>query len=74
MIEYRGRIWVQLLCLFAMIVHLQNRHRNRELMPYVTATMMSVAVFFLSLLTFDDGTQQQQQQVDRYLDVCPAGE
>ena len=26
---------------------LQNRERNRELMPYVTATLMTIAVFFL---------------------------
>src|SRR3989442_1612102 len=30
----------------------QNRERNRILMPFVTATLMIVAVFFLALLTF----------------------
>ena len=31
---------------------LQNREKNRELMPYVTAMLMVVALFFLSLLVF----------------------
>jgi cytochrome c-type biogenesis protein CcmF len=44
--------WVFLLSVFAAVVHVQNRHRNRALMPYVTATLMSVAVFFLALLVF----------------------
>src|SRR5437867_5977454 len=44
--------WSLLLTLFATIVHVQNRERNRQLMPYVTATLMAIATFFLSLLTF----------------------
>ncbi len=44
--------WVFLLSMFATVVHVQNRHRNRALMPYVTATLLSVAIFFLSLLVF----------------------
>jgi cytochrome c-type biogenesis protein CcmF len=44
--------WVFLLSVFSAIVHLQNRQRNRVLMPYVTATTMTVAVFFLLLLVF----------------------
>ena len=44
--------WSFMLSLFATIVQLQNRERNRELMPWVTATMMTVAVFFLGLVTF----------------------
>ena len=31
---------------------LQNRDKNRELMPYVIAVLMTVALFFLSLLVF----------------------
>jgi cytochrome c-type biogenesis protein CcmF len=44
--------WCFMLTLFTSIVQLQNRERNRTLMPYVTATLMGVAVFFLALLTF----------------------
>src|SRR6266704_4471338 len=44
--------WTLLLTLFTTIVQVQNRERNRALMPFVTATLMTVAVFFLSLLVF----------------------
>ncbi len=44
--------WAFILSLFSTVVHLQNRERNRALMPFVTATLMTIAVFFLGLLTF----------------------
>jgi cytochrome c-type biogenesis protein CcmF len=44
--------WVFLLAVCSTIVHVQNRHHNRALMPYVTATLMGVAVFFLAMLVF----------------------
>ncbi len=44
--------WTFILTLFSSIVHLQNRTKNRELMPYVTATLMAIALFFLGLLCF----------------------
>jgi len=44
--------WTFLLTLFSTLVHLQNRDKNRELMPYVTATLMVIALFFLGLLCF----------------------
>src|SRR6266849_5907408 len=44
--------WSLLLTLFTTVVQVQNRERNRVLMPFVTATLMTVAVFFLSLLVF----------------------
>ena len=44
--------WSFLLSAFSAIVHMQNRHRNRELMPYVTTTLMGVAAFFLFLVVF----------------------
>ncbi len=44
--------WTFMLSLFTAIVQWQNRERNRELMPWVTATLMTVAVFFLGLVTF----------------------
>lgn len=44
--------WTLIHCLFTAIVLYQNRGRHPELMPYVTATLMSIAVFFLGLLCF----------------------
>ncbi|HYR95720.1 MAG TPA: heme lyase CcmF/NrfE family subunit [Candidatus Binatus sp.] len=44
--------WSFMLTLFSTIVHVQNRERNRALMPWVTVTLMVIAVFFLALLTF----------------------
>ncbi len=44
--------WVFILNVSSTIVHLQNRSRHRTLMPYVTATLMTVSLFFLSLLVF----------------------
>jgi len=44
--------WSLILSLFSTVVHLQNRERNRALMPWVTATLMTVAFFFLALLVF----------------------
>ena len=44
--------WLFILNLSATIVHLQNRERHRALMPYVTATLMTISLFFLSLLVF----------------------
>ncbi len=44
--------WSFMLTTFTMIVEFQNRQRNRELMPWVTATLMTVSVFFLGLVVF----------------------
>src|SRR2546428_1514563 len=44
--------WSLLLTLFTTVVQVQNRERNRVLMPFATATLVTVAVFFLSLLVF----------------------
>lgn len=45
-------LWGWLLALFASIVVVQNRRQNRELMPYVSAILMIIALFFLSLMVF----------------------
>src|SRR5262245_9000411 len=37
--------WALVLTFFATVVQWQNRERNRELMPWVTATLMTVAAF-----------------------------
>ena len=44
--------WALILTSMSAVVHLQNRHRHRELMPYVTAVLMVIALFFLSMLMF----------------------
>ncbi len=45
-------LWGWLLAIFALVVMLQNRRQNRALMPYVTAILMGVELFFLILITF----------------------
>jgi cytochrome c-type biogenesis protein CcmF len=44
--------WVLILTSMSAVVIFQNRERNRELMPYVTAVLMVVALFFLSMVMF----------------------
>ncbi|TFH24123.1 MAG: heme lyase CcmF/NrfE family subunit, partial [Myxococcales bacterium] len=44
--------WVLILTSMFAVAMWQNRSRNRELMPYVTATVMTTTAFFLALLTF----------------------
>jgi len=44
--------WALILTTMSSLVHLQNRDRNHALMPYVTATLMTIAVFFLALVVF----------------------
>lgn len=44
--------WSFMLTFFTSLVLVQNRDRNRALMPWVTATLMTVASFFISLVVF----------------------
>lgn len=44
--------WTLIHCLFTAVVLYQNRGRHAALMPYVIATLMAIAVFFLGLLCF----------------------
>lgn len=44
--------WALILTSISAVVVLQNRHRHRDLMPYVVAVLMSISLFFLSLLFF----------------------
>lgn len=44
--------WTFLLVSYSAFVVLQNRHRNRVLMPYVVAMLMATTFFFLSLNLF----------------------
>ena len=45
-------LWGWLLSVFALVVHFQNRTRNRVLMPYVQAVLMTITLFFCALLVF----------------------
>ncbi|MBM3263209.1 MAG: heme lyase CcmF/NrfE family subunit [candidate division Zixibacteria bacterium] len=45
-------LWGWTLALFAVVVALQNRDRNRVLMPYVHATLMVITFFFIVLNVF----------------------
>jgi cytochrome c-type biogenesis protein CcmF len=45
-------LWAWLLSLFAAIVVWQNRRKNRELLPYVLATILFTAFFFLGLMVY----------------------
>ena len=44
--------WVALLAFFASLVVRANRWKNRDLMPYVSATLHSVILFFLVVIIF----------------------
>jgi cytochrome c-type biogenesis protein CcmF len=44
--------WLLILSSISAVVVLQNRHRHRDLMPYVIAVLMGVALFFSALLVF----------------------
>jgi len=44
--------WTWLLLLFSTIVVLQNRNKNRDLIPYVIGVLIMIAFFFFGLLVF----------------------
>ena len=44
--------WALILTSISAVVVLQNRRRHRELMPYVVAVLMTISLFFISLLFF----------------------
>ena len=45
-------LWLWILALYSAFVVVQNRFRNRALMPYVVPTLMSTALLFLAMLVF----------------------
>lgn len=45
-------LWTLVLSFFIFVAVVQNRQRNRPLMPYATAVMLGVSTFFMSLLNF----------------------
>ena len=63
--------WSFLLSAFSVVVQVQNRHRNRVLMPYVTATLMSVTAFFLFLVVFVVEPFERGPQVLEGADLNP---
>jgi cytochrome c-type biogenesis protein CcmF len=44
--------WTWLLSIYSTLAILLNRHKNRQLMPYVVAALMGTGVFFSSLVLF----------------------
>ncbi len=44
--------WAWLLSLFSALTIHQNRHRHRDLIPWVIVTLMGILIFFLILLLF----------------------
>ena len=64
--------WTLILTTCTTIVALQNRDRNRALMPYVIATLMMTATFFLALLVFiTDPFEHQPNPVAEGADLNP---
>jgi cytochrome c-type biogenesis protein CcmF len=45
-------LWLTVLCGAASLVMLQNRHRNRELLPWVTVALGCTMVFFSAMAAF----------------------
>lgn len=45
-------LWTLVLSLFSAVVVVQNRNRNRQLMPYANSVLMGILLFFVVLLNF----------------------
>lgn len=45
-------LWCLVLSIYTAIVVLQSRNKDRQLMPYVLATLATVSIFFIGLITF----------------------
>ncbi|MEE9165609.1 MAG: heme lyase CcmF/NrfE family subunit, partial [Nitrospinota bacterium] len=45
-------LWTIVLSIFSTIVSIQNRHKNRELIPYVMIILHAVLAFFIFLMDF----------------------
>ncbi|HEY7162629.1 MAG TPA: cytochrome c biogenesis protein CcsA, partial [Acidobacteriota bacterium] len=44
--------WLLILSAYTLVALMQNQNKNRHLMPYVTATLMTISLFFLSMVLF----------------------
>src|SRR5215471_3808912 len=47
-------LWSWLLATYSCVVVFQNRRKFRDMMPYVTAILMTVETFFLTLISFPE--------------------
>jgi cytochrome c-type biogenesis protein CcmF len=47
-------LWSWLLATYSCVVVYQNRRKFRDMMPYVTAVLMTVETFFLTLISFPE--------------------
>ncbi len=75
-------LWVWILSIFSVIILLQNRNKNRILLPYINAIMMFIQLFFLILLIFVnnpfktippqvDGVGLNPQLLNQYMLIHP---
>jgi cytochrome c-type biogenesis protein CcmF len=44
--------WLLILSAYSLVALMQNQNKNRHLMPYVTTVLMTVSLFFLSMVCF----------------------
>lgn len=44
--------WALIMTMYSAVAVFTNRHKNREMMPYVTGTLGAVALFFIMTMTF----------------------
>jgi cytochrome c-type biogenesis protein CcmF len=65
-------LWSWLLSTYAVIVVVTNRHKHRDIMPYVIAVMATVQTFFLILNNFV-ANAFQMLTVDRLVTSVPDG-
>jgi len=57
-------LWLWLLTMYSALVVGQNRYRNRELMPYVIATLMTTSLLFVAMLVIvEDPFRQLPHEV-----------
>ena len=49
-------LWLLILGIFTALVVYQNRRKNRELLPYVIAILMTISLFFSILMTVTKGS------------------
>ncbi|MCK5709469.1 MAG: heme lyase CcmF/NrfE family subunit, partial [Deltaproteobacteria bacterium] len=45
-------LWCLMLSVYTVVVVLQSRNKDRQLMPYVLATLTTVSIFFIFIITF----------------------
>ena len=58
-------LWLWLLAMYSALVVVQNRHRNRELMPYVISTLMTTTLLFLAMLVIVEDPFRQLPHAPR---------